>query len=451
MGRAGWAAALALSMGAAQAGEYTIKSFRWEEDYSYLAARAPADDLEALKFISLNDDRDAWLTLGADTRFRVDLIENGAFSLRPGGDYTTVTTRVLFHTDWHFDDALRAFVQFGFHDENGRRPQARPFDEGAIDLQQAFADIDLFDAVRVRAGRQELPLGNQRLSDVREGGNIRRSFDGVRADVNIVPAKVVFFAASPVANGQENFDDEATRYEAFYGAYATVPVAWTGGSADIFWLHREKPNSVFATGTADDARSTVGARFFGNNGVWDYDVEALWQFGTFGADDVRAYAASVDAGWRAVSWPWQPRFSVRFDLGSGDGRAGDGELLSFDGPYPNFSYLSATSSYWPGNAWTVFPLLTATPNDDLTLYFGAQYMARLETGDAFYYQPQVPIALPGTIAHGLMTQMYTRLRWQPTRHWQLTATAIYQAAGVATNDAGGEDTFIGSTSVSWRF
>jgi hypothetical protein len=61
------------------------------------------------------------------------------------------------------------------------------------------------------------------------------------------------------------------------------------------------------------------------------------------------------------------------------------------------------------------------------------------------------IALPGTTAHGVMTQIYTRLRWEPTLHWVVSATAIYQAAGIATNDAGGEDTFIGSTSVSWRF
>jgi hypothetical protein len=451
MGRTVWAAALALWVGAAQAGEYTIKSFRWEEDYSYLASRAPADDIEALKFIALDDDRDMWLTLGADTRLRADFVQNGSFSLRPGGDYVTATTRVLFHTDWHFDEAVRVFAQFGFHDENGRRPRARSFDEGGFDLQQAFVDVEPVNGLRVRAGRQELPLGNQRLSDTREGGNIRRSFDGIRADLKIASANVVLFGASPVANGQENFDDAAVDGEAFFGVYVTTPFAWTGGSADVFWLHREKPNSAFAAGVADDARSTVGARLFGADGAWDYDVEGLWQFGSFGANDVRAYAASVDVGWKAAYWPWKPRFSIRLDVASGDEQAGDGELGSFDGPYPNFSYLSATSAYWPANAWAVFPLLTTAPRDDLTFYLGAQYMSRLEVADAFYYQPQLPIALPGTTAHGVMTQVYSRLRWEPTRHWVLSATAIYQAAGVATNAAGGEDTFIGSTSVSWRF
>ena len=453
MGYARWGAVLALACGgAAQASDrYDIKSFRWDEDYSYLARPAHAvEGLEALKFIALDDARDMWLTLGGDLRLRADVVENSAFSLRPGGDYETVTTRLLFHTDWHFAPSTRVFVQLGFHDENGRRPRARTFDEGGIDLQQAFFDLGVADGWRVRVGRQELPLGNQRLSDAREGGNIRRSFDGARVDGRIGAVSLTGFAASPVLNKDGNFDDAPTDGESFYGLYASLPVGGAG-AMDLFWLEREKPNSVFAAGTADDTRATVGGRLSGALGAWDYDFEALYQFGTFGSDEVRAYAASADFGWKAKTWAWQPRFSVRFDLGSGDQQAGDGELNSFDGPYPNFSYLSATSAYWPGNAWAVFPLLTATPDETLTYYLGAQYMALLETSDAFYYQPQSPIALPGTLAHGVMTQVYTRLRWQPDQHWSLSATAIYQAAGIATNEAGGQDTVIGSTSVSWRF
>lgn len=453
MGKARLAALLVLALhGVARAGDhYEIKSFRWEEDYSYLARSAHEPSaLESLKFVALSPARDMWLTLGADTRVRADLIENSAFSLRPGGDYQTLTTRLLFHTDWHLAPATRVFLQLGYHDENGRRPRARSFDEGGIDVEQAFVDVGLVDGWRVRAGRQELPLGNQRLADVREGGNIRRSFDGVRVDGTIGAASLIGFAVSPILNADGDFDDAPADGEAVYGLYASAPIA-IGSTADIFWLQREKPNAVFSAGTADDTRATVGGRFSGTVGGWDYDLEAIYQFGSFGDDNVRAYAASLDLGWKAKAWGWQPRFGVRLDLGSGDRQTGDGELNTFDGPYPNFSYLSATSAYWPGNAWSVFPLLTVTPDETLTYYLGAQYMARLETADGFYYQPQTPIALPGTTAHGVMTQAYTRLRWQPTQHWSLTATAIYQAAGLATNAAGGEDTVIGSTSIAWRF
>ena len=268
MGSARLAALLALALqGAAQASDrYEIKSFRWEEDYSYLAAPGRAsEDIEALKFIALSSDRDMWLTLGADARLRADVIENSSFSLRPGGDYQTVTTRLLFHTDWHFAPSSRVFVQLGFHDENGRRPRARSFDESGVELQQGFIDLGVTEDWRVRAGRQELPLGNQRLADTREGGNIRRSFDGVRIDDEIGGIKLTGFAVSPVLNKDGHFDDAPIDGEAFYGIYASVPVALGGGTAavDFFWLEREKPNSVFAAGTADDTRATVGARFAG--------------------------------------------------------------------------------------------------------------------------------------------------------------------------------------------
>src|SRR5690242_21568418 len=105
MGRAaGAAVALAFVLGGtADAADYQIKSFRWDEDYSVLAAVSrPLEGLEQLKFIPLTDDKSVYLTLGGKIRLRADVIENGGFSLRPGGDYVTTTTRVLLLTDWHF-------------------------------------------------------------------------------------------------------------------------------------------------------------------------------------------------------------------------------------------------------------------------------------------------------------------------------------------------------------
>jgi hypothetical protein len=454
MGRAALAAvALAFVLGgAAGAAEYQIKSIRWEEDYSYLAASPrPLEGLEQIKFIPLTDDKSSWLTLGGEIRLRSDDIQNAAFSLRPGGDYITTTTRLLFLTDWHLGSTARVFIQLGYHDEAGRKPASRSFDEGLLDLQQGFADWSITGTTRIRIGRQELPLGNQRLSEVREGGNIRRSFDGVRIDAAIASANVIAFWAQPVLDHQGYFDDRPVAGDAFYGVYAVIPFPVLVSDIDLYCLTREKAASTFAIGTAQETRSTLGARIDGTNAAWDWDGQLLGQWGSFGSEDIRAYAATLETGWTARSWSWQPRLSLRADIGSGDARKGDGELGTFDAPFPNFTYLSATSAYWPGNAWSLFPLLTATPTHATTFYLGAQYMGRLSTGDAFYYQPQSPIALPGTDAHGVMTQVYSRLKWQPDQHWSLSATVIYQAAGTATNAAGGEDVFISSANAAWRF
>ena len=250
MGRAAGAAALAFVLtGAADAGDYPIKSVRWQENYSYLAlATRTPEGLEALKFIALSDDRNSWLTLGGEIRARVDDIQNAAFSLRPGGDYVSTTTRLLFLTDWHLGAHARVVRQLGSHDEAGRKPAARSFDEAA----------------RIRIGRQELPLGNQRLSEIREGGNIRRSLDGLRFDAKLASVDVIAFWTRPVLNREGAFDDRAVDGDAFYGVYAVMPSAALAGDIDLYCLTREKAASTFATGTARETRSTLGARFSGS-------------------------------------------------------------------------------------------------------------------------------------------------------------------------------------------
>ena len=298
------AAALAFVLaGAANAGDYPIKSVRWQEDYSYLSssARAP-EGLEALKFITLSGDKSSRLTLGGEVRVRVDDIQNAAFSLRPGGDYISTTTRLLFLTDWHLGAHARVFLQLGYHDEAGRKPAARSFDESSVDLQQAFAEWSFDDAARIRIGRQELPLGNQRLSEVREGGNIRRSFDGLRVDTKLASADIIAFWARPVLNREGAFDDRAIDGDAFYGVYAIMPSAALAGDIDLYYLTREKAASIFAVGTARETRSTLGARFSGSAAAWDWDGQLLGQWGSFGAESIRAYAATLEGGWTARAW-----------------------------------------------------------------------------------------------------------------------------------------------------
>ena len=449
---AAWlATAICIGPSPSQAADpYKIQSMRWEEDYRYLKDRTKKPEgWEQLKFVPLTDDRHIWLSLGAELRTRLDMVENGGFGLKPDSDYMTATQRVSAHMDLQVEDAARLFVQIAYHDENGRRPRERSFDEGGIDLQQAFADWTISSAARLRIGRQELPLGNQRLSEVREGGNIRRSFDAIRADIALSGANITAFYGQPVQNFSDNFDDAAIKGEHFFGTYVSFPEIekW---QPEAYVLVREKHAAVFQEATADETRVTYGARIHKSEGAWDADMSANWQSGSAGTRDIAAFALTADMGWTAHAWAWSPRLGLRADFTSGDRTIGDGQLNSFDAPYPNFSYLSSTSAYLPGNAWSIFPLVTAKPNEQTTVYFGAQTMFRVSLNDAFYYQPQSPTVLNNDL-HNVMNQAYARLKWQPDLHWSLSATGIYQAAGTATHQAGGQNVGIGSVSMSFKF
>lgn len=453
-----WLAGAGLALGLAAPARaaddpYEPKSIRWEEDFSALAQAPPVEPsrLEALKFTPLTADRDAWLSLGGEVRQRLDIIVSPQLGLSPAGSYDSAQTRLYLHGDLHLAGDLRLFGQLSYADEGGRRPTGRSFDESAPDWQQLFVEFGPR-AARLRIGRQELPLGDQRLSEVRETFDLRRSFDAVRLDLTAASgARLTAFSGSPVLNRPDAFDDRRVRGETFQGLYAVLPGAVAGGDLDLFWLRRRRPASTYLEGAAPERRDTFGLRLHGQRGAFDYNLYALAQTGDFGGRSIRAYAASADLGWRLADWPWSPHLSVRTDIASGDRRQGDGRLETFDAPYPNTSYLSTSSAYFPGNAISVFPLLTLRPNQALSLYVGGQVLARQSRQDGFYYSAQSPIALPAAGGRVTMSQAYARLRWQPDRYWVFSMTAIRQVAGDPVVLKGGRDSTILSMSADWKF
>jgi hypothetical protein len=63
-------------------------------------------------------------------------------------------------------------------------------DEKKLDFQTAFIEIGTGDErnwIKFRAGRHEMEYGSGRLIDVREGPNVRLSFDGFKVKTGIGP------------------------------------------------------------------------------------------------------------------------------------------------------------------------------------------------------------------------------------------------------------------------
>ncbi len=436
-----------------------VRPNRWEEDHAALATRAiPLKGLERLNYLPLDPDRPAgmspiWMSVGGELREKVDLIRDSQVGLSPIPAYDTATSRAYLHADLHLGRKVRLFGQLSWADEGGRRGADRSYDESGVDVQQLFVDLSPNRQSRLRLGRQELPLGDQRLSEVRETYDLRRSFDAARLDLTSRGGTVLTaFTARLVTNHPGPFDDRDQPGERFQGLYAAVPVAGAGAGIDLFWLERQRRASTYAEGTAPERRETFGVRAHGaGGGGFDYNLYGLAQTGRFGASDIRAWAASADLGWTAQGRAWTPRFSLRADVASGDARRGDGKLGGFDAPYPNTSYLSTSSAYWPGNAWSVFPLLTARPRPSLTLFLGAQSMSRMSKADAFYYSAQSPLALPTGHGQVMMRQVYGRARWEPVRNLTFSATLIRQFAGDPVRARGGHDGSIISLATDWKF
>ena len=127
----------------------------------------------------------------------------------------------------------RAFLQFSFADQTGRKPVVRPFEESDPDVAQACNErpFTIGSAkATLRAGRQELAFGNH-LVGLRDGVTLRRAFDGVMLDVQSGGHHVIAFHAKPIANRPGAFDDGGTDGERFSGMSWTLP----GTPAERIW------------------------------------------------------------------------------------------------------------------------------------------------------------------------------------------------------------------------
>ena len=85
--------------------------------------------------------------------------------------------RYMLHVDARLSRRVRLYGELKSGIEVGRAGGPRGSDEDRLDLHQAFVDVS-FGPVTVRVGRQELAFGSQRLVSVREGPNVRQTFDG---------------------------------------------------------------------------------------------------------------------------------------------------------------------------------------------------------------------------------------------------------------------------------
>jgi len=176
-----------------------FKQLRYDENYEYL--RDPsrrADYFDAIKFIPLNPNGDWYLTPGGEIRERYEYYHNSLWGRGPQDDNGYLLQRYMVHADAHFGDYFRIFTQFKSGLEDGRNGGPRPTDRDDVDLNQAFFDVRVpwgeADSLIFRAGRQELAYGSSRLISAREAPNVRLSFDGVKASLQLGEWRVDAFA-----------------------------------------------------------------------------------------------------------------------------------------------------------------------------------------------------------------------------------------------------------------
>src|SRR5580693_5974872 len=234
-----------------------------DEDWSFLKDPSLRQDFwDPLKYIPLGTD--GWyLSIGGGMRLALEQVGNVNWGKQPYTN-TFYLERYVLHTDWHFGKHVRAYVELKSGLESFRTGGPRPIDEKKLDFEEAFVELSTGEGDRwatLDLGRQELNYGSGRRVSVREGPNVRQSFDGARLKTKYDAWRIDLWAVRPDLDRLGFFDNVPDHSTAFWGVYATRP--WRHRvSFDSYYLGLDRKSFTYDRGTASELRHTLGARLW---------------------------------------------------------------------------------------------------------------------------------------------------------------------------------------------
>jgi Alginate export len=408
-----------------------LSGLTYDEDDGYLSdPQCRTSSLDSLKYIALPGGNEGYyLSFGVWVRERSEYLNNPGWGSGPVGN-PYLMQRYYGHLDLHLGDRFRFFGELGSSIEDGRNGGPHGFDEERLYVHQGFFDIGLVrsgkNKVTLRAGRQEMEYGSHYLVAARDGRNIRRSFDGARLTSLVGKWTVDIFAVRPRLDNRGYFDDPPDHTTSFWGVYAVRPFTLLlGGNIDLYYLGLDdKRVLIDGRGTGQDRTETVGARIWGFKGRWDYNDEYTFQWGTFESDDIRAWAATTEIGYRVDSALFSPRFGIRENAFSGDQNPHGRTAGTFNALYQTGPYFSYAELFGNRNLVVLQPSVALRLTRKITLTPNVGTFWRESTADGLYTSSGA-LVLTGqkSKAAYVGTQAAAQLHWTINRH--VTAFSEY--------------------------
>jgi len=398
-------------------------------------------------------DSGASLSLGGSARVRTFNYAPVRFGMGGTDDGFTLY-RGQLSADLRWAMHWQAFAELGVYDQTGRKGGPGGADRSGPDLHQAYLAWNSEGHV-LRAGRQEMPFGSSRVIGVRDGQNIRQSFDGVRAARLLGErGRIDAIAVRPVQTRTGGFDDRPDHDMGLWGIYAALaPSKGAPLKLDLYWLGYQREAGRFAVGTGREYRNSLGTRMHGKANGWDWNNELIWQTGRFGSGDVRAWTVSTDNGYTFADAAWTPRLGLKADVASGDRDPNDGRLDTFNAMFPRAPYFSESSLLAPANLIDLQPELTVNPTLDTQWTLGWQFAWKHRRADGIYTTPTPLVPLAGTAgtSRWIGHQLKLQGAWQINPQWEARLDIAHFEAGAGLRQAGGRDVDFVSTTLEFTW
>lgn len=282
----------------------------------------------------INKGLPSWLTFSGEYRARFEGYSGAGFAPNATDDYllSRLQLNLLIHpTPW-----LKIFGQ-GMDARSLEKSPAVPPYQNTWDIRQAYLELgDVSNRLfGLRAGRQELMYGDQRLIGNSAWTNAERVFDAVRGTFRYKGYRLDVFASS-VVNAVTGTWDHHQQGNNLHGIYAGIDKLAPYITIEPYGYWRTQPGVKDEEGVVSKVNEKVGGvRIAGKlPRGFDYTAEMVREFGSLATDKIQSWAGHWVAG-KTFATHWTPRVFGEYNFASGDQNPKDGIRGTFDQLYPS--------------------------------------------------------------------------------------------------------------------
>ncbi|WP_449433532.1 alginate export family protein [Pseudomonas putida] len=420
-------------------------SIPWADLPIYLADRNIRDNdfLGAVRYIPLSDNAKDYFSLGGEVRYQYQDYERTLLGVDGrNSPNSMLQQRLRLSGDLNLSNGLRVFAELGDNREFFAERET-PVNRGETDVQQMFVELSTsnpaYGTAQLRLGRFVMPLGSVRLVGLREGVNYRYTYDGAKFTwVSPGQSRWELFSVNPTRVDPSQFDDQRDKTQDFSGIYGSRVWNPLGSQVDVFAYSVGRDRTRYTSGAGEEQRNTYGARFYGQQGRWDHDIEAALQNGSSGGQRIRAWALMTQAGYTFADSQYTPRLGIRANAFSGDGDRNDNTLGDFVAPAVASGLLFTDANWFTAiNIMNIAPVLSLKFTPAVQAQVNIDYLMRQSTDDGIYYLASGPLAPSQGSARHIATNYNFILDWRINRFATVHGMYTHASAGRALEDIGG--------------
>ena len=317
------------------------------------------NDYQKFKYITLSNN--TTLSFGGSWRFQYESFINEQFQNLPNQDNLWFLNRLLFHAHLKIKDKLNFFAELNSSlIEN--KDNLSPVDKDELSVNQLFINYLPFPKWTIGIGRQNLKLGSGRLVDVREGPNIRRSFDLAQINYSSNRFSSQAFFAIPAKPKPGVFDNDVLKFDETFSALYTSIQLNEHNSLDAYMFYQKDDNVTYNNTQGDERRTSLGFRYFGNYKTLTFNNEAVYQFGNIENQNIRAWTLSMQLANQTKIGVHNYNIGLKAEIISGDKNENDSTLNTFDALYPRGAYFGRVARFGPSNLIDFHPYVNSQFN-----------------------------------------------------------------------------------------